>query len=442
MAVGYIPVPRPSTLARFHLPYATTSRVARYQPVKNVTGRTLDARRSLHGERQDNSDPPPAEVSESPILRGKSRREVRQTSIWEKTPSKPRLVSASPTIEIVRKKLEQGHEKPTVLLKEYIDRNDARSEVVKLCLNAAYRKLQLLPRLQCRQTMRQQDPIASHCLRYLWSDSLRWIEAIEDHDCCKMLCYFSIGEGYEDLLIDWLKVVRPASGLAARTARDGREHQGWRGQLLRALMTAHTLPTHDHRADEALRCLFRVDQLLKDARADALELTKTIAEPAVAPVLFTSLWPSVVELSRALTSGKFHQTDSRLYEKFEDLSDAIGKKKLIEPDTLRYNRVRLRLHHPQRPSVAPALEFISDQFGSRSMSDAQARLPSSPKNLQSLQNFFTRVVQVAEQTGHSKDADRMREYASQLFMKELPNEVLRIQTHTSKSLFRRISGRS
>ena len=169
------------------------------------------------------------------------------------------------------------------------------------------------------------NPIAGMTLSYLWEHTdlwvtivhgqdERWLNHSSDHDgnfeTCFRLDYFAIGEGLEDIIVQWLKTRAP-SDFAFSNAPDhdaALYSDSWRDFLLRNLVQAHLMLATVPSADKALSLLFDILE----------EKARVMAEPGEEkhPLGSLSVWPAIVQLSQQLGAGSFPNTDSRDYDKF------------------------------------------------------------------------------------------------------------------------------
>ncbi|KAK5699260.1 hypothetical protein LTR17_023391 [Elasticomyces elasticus] len=314
------------------------------------------------------------------------------------------LLGSNARAQVVRQRLRVGHESPGEVLWQCIAADQAPIDVMQTCLFEAWDRVTKMPRTKRLSFLAAEEPIAVHALAHLWNNEELWVEALSARrfDMSSKLCYFALAEKHDDLIVKWLTMERPES-----------PHE-WRGILLRSLITGHHMHAHSS-ADSALDCLFQIEDMQVEERRKAATLLKKGREAPAPAVMYTSLWPPIIEMSNTLANGKFPDTDAKLWDRFVDLYGTRGEMKLMDRDSLQYGRARLQLCHPKFPDASLALEFLKNEFMTKHISEARAHLPRPPRALQSMKTFFAQTVDVCEKTNRLHDADRIREYSVELF---------------------------
>lgn len=237
----------------------------------------------------------------------------------------------------IRDRLLQGHTDPAAELQKHIQQGIAGSEVVRVCLVEARNRLMNLPRkMRTQAVQRLPVPLALTVLKHIWKDESLWVPIVfSDQEALLALCDFAVYEGLEDIVLSWAAVevsVRYAVG-----PTEGGSPHLWRGSIVRSLITAINVHGSNNSVDKGLNIFFKVMQWKATARQQTL--------PTSASKI--NLWPAVVELSSAMTSGKYNRTDPGLYSRFQKVcEDSVEYNR---DDQYHFNLARLALHHPSQP---------------------------------------------------------------------------------------------
>ncbi|KAK3639497.1 hypothetical protein LTR56_012468 [Elasticomyces elasticus] len=267
--------------------------------------------------------------------------------------SVPHRTSLTPEGCSLRDRLSMKQENPTLVLKELVEQGKATTETLRLCLEEHFSRLSKHPR-KARIQLIQKDGIGTLILQWLWQDNTRWVLTLdEDILLFEKLVYYLLGENMQQYVLDWIKADIPANA-AHHFTRKNRNR--WRGALLRTLVAAHTVLECNGSANAALKVYFRIaDDIL------ALRASKTAAGKGCDGYAATSLWPAEVALGKALYSGKFPQTDSRLFNRFMSVVSPSNKNVSKTPMVL-YNLAKLWLLHPSEPDPGPMLSMLQQYY--------------------------------------------------------------------------------
>lgn len=308
--------------------------------------------------------------------------------------------------------LSKGRKTLEATLDKYLSRPGASLEVLRVCLQHALQDMKKLPRRQ-RHKILSQRAVGRRILQYLWKDDPTWMQFVfREVEARHHLVYFLIGEGAENLVIDWLF----AELTAQHDEFDFAGNAVWRGQLLRDAMWAHLMLDSVRSADEALRCYFQVVDAKDKEQAlhnHAVSLESHDGAVLLGPILKTSMWPATVELRRALGSGEFPKTNPELYSRF--IAFMNGMKSRQDETSRRYANALLHLRHPGAPNAAPAVAFFRRHHTNVPITDARSRLPSSPLARRTFREFAHRTVSVAKENGTVVDLEWLKPLIVKLF---------------------------
>ena len=267
--------------------------------------------------------------------------------------SVPHVKSLSPEGQHLLRRLRSQHESPAVALREHLEREQASTEIVRVCLEEYRARLTKHPRT-ARPRLIRQDKIGSLTLRWLWSQDMRWVTLMhQDIMFLTTLVYYLVAEELDEFVVGWIKAELPA-GVSSMFSEDSVDR--WRGQLLRALIGAHLDLAFGGSADRALQALFRV-------RDGVTETRKAMGQLRDRPrhgFGYTSLWPAIIRVNRAIFESKMHATDPRLFERFLDL---VLSKNVKSRGVAKADVAMLRLRHPTKPDPDPYLTFLRKHIG-------------------------------------------------------------------------------
>ncbi|KAK5753024.1 hypothetical protein LTS12_016900 [Elasticomyces elasticus] len=266
--------------------------------------------------------------------------------------SVPHRTSLTPEGCSLRDRLSMKQENPTLVLKELVEQEEHFSRLSKHPRKA---RIQLI----------QKDGIGTLILQWLWQDNTRWVLTLnEDILLFEKLVYYLVGEKMQEYVLGWIKADIPAN--AAHHFTQATLNR-WRGALLRTLLSAHTVLAYNGSADAALKVYFKIadDILVLRASHKAAGRTRGLDDYAA-----TSLWPAKVVLGKALYSGKFPNTDSRLYDRFVSVVSATNTNAAVSylgrkgegAAGIPYTVAKLRLLHPSKPDPGPMLAILQQYY--------------------------------------------------------------------------------
>ncbi|KAK4915791.1 hypothetical protein LTR49_016160 [Elasticomyces elasticus] len=258
-------------------------------------------------------------------------------------------------------------------------------ETARVCMDVFFVKLRRLRRQERPQHIRDAQ-IGSLTLNWLWLNSSRWATAVTtDTHFQRLLAYFAVAEGQEDLLVKSL--AKPFERQVARTID---HHHQWRGSLLRNLVAAQLMLQCDEKADDAINLFFRIGDLVKEARQQ-----KSSFELASC-----NLWPAEVELGKALGTGLYPKTSTNLYERFLEAA---------KTDSDEFTLAKLGVCHPARPDPQPALLFIQRSLGNLSRTEFLSHFPPASKHREAIYFLMRRAETVLRTRGREGDANTIQD---------------------------------
>lgn len=105
----------------------------------------------------------------------------------------------SPEAIDLQASLLSGSVDPFTTLKQKIDKREASLESIRVCIDAARRKIFSLKRSQRPAFLSHaQHQVSAHVLMHIWSDSRIWAPILlHDAQTSMMLCYFAVAEGLD-----------------------------------------------------------------------------------------------------------------------------------------------------------------------------------------------------------------------------------------------------
>ncbi|KAK5711593.1 hypothetical protein LTR15_012436 [Elasticomyces elasticus] len=260
--------------------------------------------------------------------------------------SVPQIKSLSPEGHLLRARLSEREQSPVAILKERIDSKTADTESIRLCLEDYYARVSRLPRKGRRKVIRS-DAIGGLTLQWLWQEDSRWATTVQqDMLLFNRLVHFLVAEECEHFVLGWIRSDLPQD---ARPLFTKDTPNRWRGALLRALVLAHLVLDETATADPAIRVLNSVAQEVLALRTVKRKAGKELDDEFAA----TSLWPAKVMLAKSLYTGRFWNTDSRLYDQFTGFVAVEKKKK-----DMSFTVAKLRLHHPTTPDPEPMWSLL------------------------------------------------------------------------------------
>ena len=361
------------------------------------------------------------QFSEKPVRRGerdghyaiRRHRPYDSRDIWGDVPeSAPYLAKdlAPPSTSAtqLQQQLKSDSIHPADAPQAAIDKDKAPLDLVHVCLEAYYERVKRLSRAVRSHAIRQK-PIASMALRHLWKSDQEWLQlTLYDVEASKWLCFFAVGEGLQDLILDWVKAPLPSSATPAQ--REEPQSILWRNGLFRALIKAVLAHCSDGSADEALSILFAITgarhQLfesagLTDQPGARLHRSKDldVGLPAWAKL---GLWPAALLLMTELGKGLYPQTSPLLYNRFIGYIEKNPYKGTATQRQL--NISRLHLNHPVGPMEGYAVRFLREHLQDRSAEEVRALLPPNEALHYRLGHLLKKAAEVADRNGNQRDA--------------------------------------
>ncbi|KAK5729848.1 hypothetical protein LTR17_011609 [Elasticomyces elasticus] len=278
---------------------------------------------------------------------------------------------------------------PVITLRRRLANGTADLETARVCLDHYYRRLTQLPRKQRRQQI-QDDDIGSLALQWLWSEDHRWVRAVtSDVISLKRICYFTVAEGCDDSLVEWL--TKPLAALVDEDVQDNDTHQ-WRGAVLRLIMEGYLTLDCDARADEAITKFFSVADRVLAARQERK------SSGLDSPLSRISLWPAQVALIKELTSARYHNTDVRLWDKFVKFAIQSGY-------CTDHSAAKLALTHPAKPEAGPAISYVRSHLAPLSRADFEREFPTGSSIRLSMAFFLRRISEITLRQNKTTDHD-------------------------------------
>ncbi|KAK5692704.1 hypothetical protein LTR17_025360 [Elasticomyces elasticus] len=218
-------------------------------------------------------------------------------------------------------------------------------------------------------------------------------------------------EGFEDLIIDWIKTELPRVTQSA--TKDVATRRGlWRNSLFRLLVEARLTNAQNRNADGALQ-LF-LDMLHE--RATSYRSALAALKPEVRrrsqdgswedmglPMWYTmSLWPAIVVLCKHLGSGSYPWTDAKLYRQFLRYVEKVDYKGTEGQHQLAL--ARLYLFQPDRPDTAYAIAFLKKCLGGKSQQQVREFLSQDKAIRGVFYSTLRNTVMVARRLGQHSEA--------------------------------------
>lgn len=257
----------------------------------------------------------------------------------------------SPFAREIQLKLRSSYVDPFLMLDECIERGEADSDVVRVCLLAAKDLIFKLPRT-ARVAEAKPKQFALKVMTHILKDPKLWLPiALADFQAGTSLCWFAIAEGMSDKMITWIQVATDVSSHVPARAAD--QPGLWRGSLLCCLVEAHNLHDVDNDAGPAIQCLLKV-MVNKMKLAEQMQGRRRSKDT----LLDLSAWPATAKLVSALTSGRVMNTDPALYDAVVEIRRRYSTKSTDVEQRLAL--AHLASHHPAKPSAIPAIEFIHE----------------------------------------------------------------------------------
>ncbi|KAK4611813.1 hypothetical protein CLAFUW4_12697 [Fulvia fulva] len=272
-----------------------------------------------------------------------------------------RLGPLSQSASALNSQLLRGEADPFTELESRIKQGTADSEIIRVCLIVAKDRLFSLPRKECSAAGQAGPPYAARTLKYIWSDTRLWnpIACVDNHALFS-LSGFSIYENLHDLVLEWARAHVPIEQSEQFLGPDN----VWRGYLVRSMLSALNACETGNSADQVLETFFKV----KDWKRAAL------TEQPPGPAMPIGLRPAMFEIFNALTSGVKARTSPALYDRFQRFClDQIilgHTRNGLQRNQVSLAMARLALHHPTRPDVDPAIDYIRHLLQSKDAGDA------------------------------------------------------------------------
>ena len=132
----------------------------------------------------------------------------------------------------------------------------------------------------------------------------------------------------------------------------------WQRHLLRALVHAHLVLNTNGNADPAIRCFFDLIDIKDAMKLDCSRRVEQKKDVQPSPVVYVGLWPATVQLTAALVSGKYPNTETSLYDDFFKFRRNYSGKHHNE-DSKEFSHADLDVCHPRKPSAETAVRYIT-----------------------------------------------------------------------------------
>ena len=283
-----------------------------------------------------------------------------------------------------------------------IEKDDLPNIVLesRVTLDAEYKRLFQLPRIQRGRVLQQEDKqLARHVFIYFMSAPDRLRELVH---LCKadakfgfQLSYFAVHEGLAEimekfLLSDLQAVAKTLEELEITTMRN---------TLFRNLINADLALVTDHKANVAIR---RLHDMFR--KRNALMMSGKAAH-----VSRFSLAPACAILAGHLVSGQLRETDPILWDEFKEFFRMYLKSRANDPGpsfriAYHYNLAGMSLQRPGQPQYGPMLKFLQMNLPSTTDEDIRALREFIPSTDKVLQDLFSTTARLAEKDGHTEIA--------------------------------------
>ncbi|KAK5717530.1 hypothetical protein LTR17_016064 [Elasticomyces elasticus] len=281
----------------------------------------------------------------------------------------------------LQQELQSSTADPAATLRERMQAGTADIQTARVYFD----RLRKLRRRERREQV-ERDSIGRLTLTWLWSEDRRWVGAVlQDPDMCEMLVYFVAAEKLDNLLLRWIQ-----EPLASTESVSDHNAHAWRGLILRRIVGAHLYLEFEGRADAALTLFFSIASRVKVERRRASH----------SPLSCISLWPAEVEICKSLLTGRFSNTNHKLYDRFRQ---HIAGQRKANPWTL----AQLYLNHPLKPDPGPACALVKERLHGLTPADYRNVFPSGGLAGKSIYFGARRIEDLLRDQGKIEDADQI-----------------------------------
>ncbi|KAK4552336.1 hypothetical protein LTR86_010507 [Recurvomyces mirabilis] len=216
----------------------------------------------------------------------------------------------------------------------------------------------------------------------------------------------------------------------ATNLSDQQQHV-WRGVLLRIILEAQQMFHISRSMDPAIGTFFQMKELMDGITVqEGLNRSSPKSAPSALPgrwkaairrhpVLSLNLWPAIVTVTGAITSGNYHLTSSPMFHGFctalKEMREYGGYQ--TPGSNLELQLQCLQMYDPASPNPLPVIRHLRDKFSGVPVHEALALLPDTRTRRRSLQRLFARSLQLAQRQGLA-DVDWLSHTMDRLFASE------------------------
>jgi len=127
-----------------------------------------------------------------------------------------------------------------------------------------------------------------------------------------------------------------------------------------------------------------------------------------------SLRPPLIELTRALASGRFPNTHAYQYDFVMDFNlHYLGQEE--NKDSRDYAQARMHLMHPTEPSYKGVEQYFCKRFAGRTAEEAKRLLPVHEQALRTIRGCLEDAQRLAKSTGNTETEAWFQEVRNTLF---------------------------
>lgn len=209
--------------------------------------------------------------------------------------------------------------------------------------------------------------------------------------------------------MDWLAIEDPPDIDAVPGATPGssmRHH--WRSAWVRHIIRAHLLLDANASADSAIDFFMKV----RYARDELLQTS--VPSNTLANTRQMSLRPPLVELGKALASGRFPNTHTSKYDFIVDFHlRYLGRE--ADRDSRDYAQARMHLQHPTKPCFENILQYLREKFGGKTAEEARRLLPIRERAIRTIRIALRDAQRLAKSAGNTETEAWLRQMHNTLF---------------------------
>lgn len=240
-----------------------------------------------------------------------------------------------------------------------IEKQSLTSEIIGAGLRAEFERLQRFNRMQRATAIKRDNKqLARLILEHMIGSTSRLEQLnrllLESAEAKFYICYFAVAEGYDAV---FEKLIFTDLSLLPLSITD-LEMIRMRNALLVDLVRAHLTFEWQHRADDAIKCLFRIQEKKDSIQSQGREYIGRL-----------SFAGAIGYLSAGLLEGSFWKTDEGLWERFDSFCKSYVQGGRESAEVGRYasenilirnqfNSAGRQLRHPIRPRYEPFVAFL------------------------------------------------------------------------------------